>query len=347
MKIGRFVVDGHIHCGKKDAAKSDSKLKGIWAEVEPADNSDMILFDMDVYGIDMGILLPSFTGTTNEMYHYCCERHPKRFRTCAGDSQTRIRAAHGVKEWNLSDSLEELDGILSSDPEFYIGIGEFSPGCMGVVRDSCTMLQRYEEYCAIAELAIAHDVPVFFHDYQDPTGLSRPEAFQVLNKTLAKYPDFKVVIPHGGGDTVAEIKEACLVASRAPHVYLETGYWRAEYYEIALKDPQLGASRLIWGGGDTGSRLWYPQATRPGARYLEPAKVWYNRNNWVGDKREADYQPDFYGWPIRQIGRLIDLDLCTQDEINLIVGGNAARLYKLPVPELCTFACNRPDILVR
>ncbi|MBQ9979454.1 MAG: amidohydrolase family protein [Oscillospiraceae bacterium] len=347
MKIGRFVVDGHIHCGKKDSAKADSKLKGIWAEVESVDNSDMILFDMDVYGVDMGILLPSFTGTTNEMYKYCCERHPKRLRTCAMDCQTRIKAAHGEKEWNLSDSLKELDEVLTNGKDYFVGIGEFAPGCMGVVRKSYSNLERFDEWCAVAELAIAHDVPIFFHDYSDPTGLSRVEAFQVLNKVLAKYPELKVVIPHGGGDNVADIKEACLVASRAPFVYLETGYWRAEYYEIALKDHQLGASRLIWGGGDTGSRLWYPQATRPNAKYLEPTKVWYNRNNWNGDKREADYQPDFYGWPTRQIARLIDLDLATQDEINLIVGGNAARLYKLPVPELCTFACGRPDILVK
>ena len=38
------------------------------------------------------------------------------------------------------------------------------------------------------------------------------------------------------------------------------------------------------------------------------------------------------------------MELCTQDEINLIVGGNAARLYKLPVPKNCSFAANRPDL---
>ena len=69
MKIGRWVVDGHIHCGKTDAISPDANPKlGVRAEVVEVDNSDWALFDMDAYGIDMGILLPSFTGTTNEMH---------------------------------------------------------------------------------------------------------------------------------------------------------------------------------------------------------------------------------------------------------------------------------------
>jgi len=42
------------------------------------------------------------------------------------------------------------------------------------------------------------------------------------------------------------------------------------------------------------------------------------------------YQPDWYGWGLRTIDRVGDW--LTQDEINLIMGGTAAKLYKLPVP---------------
>ena len=347
MKIGRFVIDGHIHCGKKDAAKKDSKTGGIWAEVESVDNSDMIIYDMDTYGVDMGLLLPSFIGTTNEKHMEIVKRHPDRFRTCCMDTTTRIRAAHGEIEWNIKYSIDEISKVLDDNPGFFAGIGEFAPGCMGTVRKPPTVEQRYDEYLAIAELAMAYDIPFYFHEYQDPTSpLDRHAAFQVMTRVIQKYPELKVIVPHGGGWTVPDIQETVDFASRGLNVYLETGYWRAEYYEIALKDPQMGAGRLIWGGGDTGSRLWYSQATRPGLRYVEPTKVWYNRRNWTPERREANYQPDFYGWPIRQIGRLIDLDLCTQDEINLIVGGNAARVYKFPVPELCTFANDRPDLLL-
>jgi hypothetical protein len=54
------------------------------------------------------------------------------------------------------------------------------------------------------------------------------------------------------------------------------------------------------------------------------------------------YQPDFYGWGLRTVDRVGDW--LTQDEINLILGGTAARLYKLPVPYPRMFPEGRPDI---
>jgi hypothetical protein len=54
------------------------------------------------------------------------------------------------------------------------------------------------------------------------------------------------------------------------------------------------------------------------------------------------YQPDFYGWGLRIVDRVGDW--LTQDEINLIMGGTAAKLYKLPVPHSRMFPEGRPDI---
>ncbi len=80
MKIGRWVVDGHIHCGKTDAKVPDADpAQGTWAEVVPSDNSELALLDMDAYGIDMGVLLPSFTGTTNELHAEIVRKHPDPF----------------------------------------------------------------------------------------------------------------------------------------------------------------------------------------------------------------------------------------------------------------------------
>ena len=343
MKIGRFVFDGHIHCGKKDAALPDSKISGVHAEVEEVDNSDMILYDMDAYGVDMGMLLPSFTGTSNKGYGNIVKRHPTRFVSCCMDTQTRLNAIRGIKEWNIHDAVKEIDEALSNEPDIFVGIGEFAPGCMGVMRYRPTRYQRFEELCAVAEVAVAHDVPMYFHEY-DSNNIEGP--FTMIGDVISKYPNFKVIIAHGGGYKPFEIERACILAGLYDTVYLETGYWKADYYEYALKDYHVGAKKLIWGGGDTGSRLWYPQATRPGAKYGETTRVWHNRNNWVGMHREADYQPDYYGWATHQIHRLKDLELCTQDEINLIIGGNAARLYKLNLNPLITFCSNRPDLWV-
>ncbi len=344
MKMGRFVVDGHIHCGKKDAAKEDSPIAGIQSVVESEDNSDMALFDMDVYDIDMGILLPSFTGTSNELYADICRRHPDRFRTCAIDTETRLKAVRGEKAWNIDDALKELDECFSKDPEkkIFVGIGEFAPGSMGVVRERPTRKERFMEWMKIAEFCTHYDIPCYFHEY---SSINLDDPFTMITNVCSANPMFKVIIAHGGGYKPYEIEKAVTLAGLNEHVYLETGYWRAEYYEFALKDYHVGASKLIWGGGDTGSRLWYPQRPDRGAVLAEVDRMYNNRNNWIWNgQREVDYQPDWYGWTTYQIFRLKGLDLCTQDELNLILGGNAVRLYKLPVPKGCTFASGRPDL---
>lgn len=341
MKIGRFVVDGHIHCGKKDSAKKDSVVKGVMAEVEAVDNSEEALYDMDAYGVDMGILLPSFVGTHSEDYADMCRAHPDRFRTCALDTETRLAAMRGVKEWNMKDSLKELDGYFSKDRKIYVGIGEFPPGNMAVVRSRISRRERFNEWCAIAEFCIGYDVPCYIHEYA-PYNIEEPLA--MLAEVCSKYPMFKLIVAHGGGAEGYMIKRCCAFAAAFEHVYLETGYWKAEYYEYALRNSQVGASKLLWGGGDTGSHLWYPMINH-GAVLTEKTIFFNNRNNWVWTgTREVDYQPDWYGWPIHQIYKLKDMDMCTQDEINLIVGGNAVRLYKLPVPRAVTFASGRPDL---
>lgn len=341
MKLGRFVFDGHIHCGKKDHASEESKIKGVHSQVEEADNSDMILLDMDIYGIDMGLLLPSMIGTTNELHADIVRRHPDRFRTMCVDTQTRMNAAMGIKAWNIDDALKEIDTALSWGPDICVGIGEIAPGSLGCPRERPTRAERFKEWCAIAELTTHYDVPVYFHDY---CSMNMEDPFTMISSVCQKYPGFKVIIAHGGGQKAYDIERACYVAGLYEHIYLETGYWRAEYYEYALKSYEVGASKLIWGGGDTGSRIWYPQATMPNMARTEPTRVWFNRNNWEHGDREVCYQPDYYGWSTHQIHRLKDLELCTQDEINLIIGGNAARLYKLKLNPLYTFCYNRPDL---
>jgi len=136
-----------------------------------------------------------------------------------------------------------------------------------------------------------------------------------------------------------------------PNIYLETGYWKAEFYELALRNPNIGAGRLIWGGGDTGSRIWLPHALRPDSNLLAEHQFYYNRMLWPNDResKELSYQPDWYGWTTHQICRLKCLNMAVQDQINLIVGGNAARIYNLPTPRPKEemFAHGRPDLFIR
>lgn len=341
-KIGRFVVDGHIHCGKKDVTAQNTKVSGFNQEVESVDNSKEALYDMDVYGVDMGILLPSFNGTHSSAYAEICKKHPDKFRTCAVETELRLDAMHGKRKWNIDDAIKELDGYFSGpDKEFFVGVGEFAPGSLGCVRDQPSKKERFSEWCATAEFCIHYDIPCYAHEF---SSFNMEDPLTMLACLCSKYPKFKLIIAHGGGSKARDIERAVDMASRFENVYLETGYWKAEYYEYALREEDLGAAKLIWGGGDTGSHIWYPQI-RKGAVRSPKTVVYNNRNNWIWTgKKAVPYQPDFLGWATHQVNRLKDLDLCTQDEINLMVGGNACRIYKLPVPENCTFACDRPDL---
>jgi predicted TIM-barrel fold metal-dependent hydrolase len=354
MKIGRWVVDCHIHCGKKDARSPDANPKhGLFGEVVPSDNSDWALFDMDAYGIDMGILLPSFTGTTNEMHAEIVKKHPTRFRSCCMDTTHRIKVARGEEKWNIETAIKEIDEAVTNNPDVFVGIGEFAPGSMGVIRKPPSYEQRLEEWCAIAELAIKHDLVAHFHEYGMQSGMSiKPsEAYDVLAMVCARYPECKILINHGGGQREEEIREALRLAGSFPNLYYETGYWKAEHYEMAIWDANIGPSRLVWGGGDTGSRIWMHHRLRPGAKYLPEHQIFYNKMTWPAENepKELPYQPDWYGWATHQIHRLKDLNLATQDQINLIVGGNAARIYNLPTPKPMNemFAHGRLDLHIR
>ncbi|MBE6017018.1 MAG: hypothetical protein E7233_05335 [Lachnospiraceae bacterium] len=341
-KIGRWVVDCHIHCGKKDTTSKNATYDGVYREVESMDNSGEALFDMDAYGVDMGILLPSFIGTHSSEYAAICKRNPTRFRTCAVETELRLACTKGKDTWTIEKALKEHEEYFSGpDKEWFVGIGEFSPGSMGVIRNRPTKLERFKEWCQIAEFCINYDIPCYTHEF---TSYCMEEHLTMIANVCTKYPAFKVIIAHGGGSAEDDIKKAVALARNFENIYLETGYWRAEYYEHALIDPDLGAAKLLWGGGDTGSHIWYPMI-RKGAVRAEKTLVYNNRSNWIwSGQKSVDYQPDFLGWATHQIHRLKDMDLCTQDEINLMVGGNAARLYKLPIPKNCTFAANRPDL---
>jgi predicted TIM-barrel fold metal-dependent hydrolase len=351
MKIGRFVVDGHIHgstlyrpAGKPK--KEQTTMEKLWAEIEPYDNSEAIVYDMDAYGINMGVLKPSFAGTRNEMQAQIVDKYPNRFRAECMALNLRLKCVRGEAEWNIKDALAEIESVLTSEwgKGRFVGIGEFAPGGMGVVRKRPSYQERSEEFHAIAELAEKYDISVDFHEYETGSqawwGPGAYEGLALITEVAAAHPNTRFVIMHGGGQYPEPIRMACEAISLLDNIWLETGYWRAEYYEFALKHTNLGATRLIWGGGDTGSSLWSHFPTQPGNKYLNPTGFWLQKKWPI----PLPYQPDWYGWPTHQIHRLKDLELATQDEINLIVGGNAAKVYKLPVPMDRMFACGRPDL---
>ena len=111
MKLGRFVIDTHVHAqrfavGKalrEQQQRSQSgereeweQLSGVLSEVEPYDNSERLLYDMECYGVDMCVLLPAF-GMTDDLNRKIVEEHPDRFvAECMGDAYMLL--VHELRE---------------------------------------------------------------------------------------------------------------------------------------------------------------------------------------------------------------------------------------------------------
>jgi len=330
---GRFVVDTHGHITtlyKPAGAKSlEIAAKGLWdggnGEVVPFDNSPLCLYDMERYGVDMCLLKPSMIGTTNEMQAALVDRYPDKFRAFCADQTLRLKVWREEAEWTLDAAAEEVEAALKTGK--FIGIGEFVPGRNQAGRRETSV--RLNDYRTFAELARKYGVTIDFHDMRN---------YELLGRLAREFPDVPIIFCHGGGHEESSIRQACGAAGRVNNIYLETGAWRAESFEIALKDPNVGPSQLIW-GHDYGNVPQY-MTSHPGQESKAARPPYLNMKRWP---TVPTYQTDFWGWSLHQIHKLRDMGV-TQDVINLILGGNAAKIFKLPVPYERMFPEGRPDI---
>jgi len=147
-----------------------------------------------------------------------------------------------------------------------------------------------------------------------------PETIHILwlADLAAEFPDVPLILDHGGmqaGYLERWVDEALHVAGSFDHVFLETGLWWAELYEKALTDPNVGPEKLLF-GTDWGASM--PTAWRPAPH----PRSFFQQLRKQGIVR---HQVDYWGWAMRQ---LLKLDL-PQDDLNLILGGNAIRVFRL------------------
>ena len=337
----RFVVDTHAHIttlykpNLQDPRTKEIAEKGLWnglnGMLETFDNSPFTLYDMDRYGVDMCILKPSIIGTTNEMQAKIVDKNPDKFRACCSDQKLKIKVWRGEVEWTLEAAIEEVEAALNWGKGKFVDIGEFAPGMhpgIQIRKKPPTSRERLDEFRAFLDLAAKYGVCMDWHE--------RP--LTLLSRVAREYPNVPIIFCHGG-HTEEGIKNACGLAGRGENIYLETGCWPAEYFEIAIKNPNVGAKHLIW-GHDYGNVPQYITA-HPGEKYLPSSSPGFAQSGWP---RVPTYQTDFWGWSLRQISKIADWNLVTQDEINLILGGNAAKIFKLPVPFERMFPEGRPDI---
>jgi len=344
---GRFVVDTHGHITtlyRPKGKKAEEHVhKGSWTglpsapedgEVEPFENTGLCFYDMERYGVDMVLLKPSMPGTTNESQAAIVEKYPDKFRAFCSDQKCRLKIARDEAKYNRDDSADEVEKALKTGK--FIGIGEFCPRDWSR-KKYYSFEERLDDYRIFAELAQKYGVTMDFHEF---SWEYEWDTYKLLNRIAGEYRDVLFLLCHGsysindyvyGSD---KIKKACNLITGRNNIILETGTWPAEYFEIAIKDPNVGVTHLVW-GTDYGHVPQYIMMNPRGDPHTFSSAM--KRFPIV-----PHYQIDWWGWALHQIDKI--RDYVTQDEINLILGGNAARIWRLPVPYERMFLSGRPDI---
>lgn len=339
MKLGRFVVDTHVH-SQRTAAGPDlrkslkgaptkpkySELGNILRQLTPYDNSARLLYDMETYCVDMCIIRPAMTfGMTNELNVQLVEKHPDKFAALCTPRETFEKALRGEIEWTIEEACDELDRLLSTGK--FVGIGEgmpIDPLILTGVKKQISKEERIEQMLQAMGVARKHRVPIYYHTGHTMGYVLRmPETLHPLwaHELAAAFPDVTLIFDHGGiqGWWWEHFTDQCLhVAASHDNVYMETGYWWTDLYYKALLDPNIGAEKLLW-GTDWGASI--PIYAQPGRN--PPSYPVQLRKQGV-----VTHQVDCWGWSLEQLDRL---DI-TQDDLNLILGGNAIRLFKLNFP---------------
>lgn len=336
MKLGRFIVDTHVHSQRHAAgaalkgSKDYGDLGRVMHQIEAYDNSARLLYDMANYGVDMCVIEPAF-GMTNETNVAQTKKYPDKFVCNCQALKTKNRAQNGEIEWTIEAACEELDELLSTGN--YVGVGESvpryepnknKPTDHPVIFDERTMVNNM---MMVMDVCRKHKVPFRYHSgtpggYGTPYHVN-PGTYNALwAHTLAvTYPDVPIILEHAGiegGWWEYFYEQSLHVAAGHKNIYLETGRFWTELYYKALTDPSVGPEKLIW-GTDWGASL--PVYSNVG-RY--PAG--YTRQNVKTGI--PSHQVDIWGWSLRQLAAL---DI-SQDDLNLILGGNAVRLYNLRTP---------------
>jgi predicted TIM-barrel fold metal-dependent hydrolase len=345
MKAGRFVVDAHVHAqrfaaGPKLRESGALELTGgaQWSalgdailDLTPYDNSARLLHDMDIYGIDACVLLPAF-GMTNEINADIVARHPDRFAALCYPMGLQKRIDAGEAQWSIEAVCEELDELLSSG--VFAGIGEGIPYMPHPpeAQEVVPIETATRNALAVMEVAARHEVCVHIHtawamgyavSYSTSKGRRGPMNLHPMlaHDLAAAFPEVPIVFDHGGvqGWWWDRLQEECLhVAAAHDNVYLECGLWWGELFDRALADPNVGPEKLIWGTDWGASLPFHNQLGRTPPSY--PLQI---RRD--GMPRQ---QVDFWQWSLNQLREL----RISQDDLNLILGGNAARLYGFELP---------------
>ena len=313
----------------------DTHVMGTGMSGGSGERETELLYHMDRYDINMCVLCNLVPGI-NKHNADMVKKHPDRFIAVCNDEQTQIKNTNGTEKWTVEAAVKELDELLSSG--LYSGVGVGMPRDRTMKKKILDWEERLDQICQFFELAKKYDFPISWHTgipvaTMAARDMARSRAHYessdngnplLVHELATLYPDVPIILNHGGIEASGyymEDYERCLnVAASHHNVFVETGQWWAELYEKPLKDPNIGAKKLIWGcaWGQTSNlqQIWMPGCVPETCCQLPI------------EQDPSNHHPDIWGWSLRQLGRLN----VPQDDINLILGGNAAFLYKIKTP---------------
>ena len=365
MKAGRFIVETHAHAQRvaagpavKEAmskAAAEGRKLNPWRVLGesmpgliPYDNTERLFYDMESYGVDMAVLLPAF-GMTDELNAELVARHPGKFVAEYGAMGYAKACRRGDIEWSIDTLVEDIRAALSTGS--YVGLGEVRPTsrCRRSARILPTTSSAKKSKSATSSrsrklrrefgviLRVHSGWPMGYESGHLTGSLGPINHNLLLVHDLAyNFPEVTFVINHGGiqGATFEFLFEQGLqVAASHDNVYIETGLWWRELYERALSQVNLGAEKLVW-GTDWGASI--PCVTHLGA----PPHSHFEQVRAAGP---IQHQSDYWGWSLNELLAV----RCSQDDRNLILGGNSARIYGLPVPHTRLFRPTSIDGVAR
>jgi predicted TIM-barrel fold metal-dependent hydrolase len=329
--LNNKIIDAHVHPAgpSMESAPSYEHMERLMLSVSAEEQRvPSILERMDKHGVHQAIGLVSqgisILPEENHKLIQVARDYPTRFPAVL-IGFTTPEPDHFL--FDPKKAAEEVDSYFQY-PEVK-GVGEWALMGASGMEDWPSLWSRYRP---IMDVLAEHRAVAHFHTGSAPYLHRSPRVRDngrpgwvahralwfsnpvFLDDVATEYPEVTIIIGHIGVQgfyyygTYADM--ALLVAARHDNVYLETSSCPYEVLEKAVRDPAIGAAKLVF-GTDT------------------PAPFGHYRHN--GDsypsysKNPPATFPDHYKYDLEAIEKL---NIHDRDK-DLILGGNIARIYGL------------------
>lgn len=224
---------GAVRRGVQATAHGKRVVYPALFSADPVDCSDALVADLEVAGVDFGVILPTIYNIRSEFVAQMVRRYPDRLS--------------GFGKWHSSDLAQgtSSDAIRHAILDLGLaGIGEEALSEFYPVVP--TEIPRLSVFVEIMDTISALAVPIVFDSGFATT--ARPLRYYdplVVDDIACEFPEATLIINHAGKNDPIFARNARLTARRHANVYLEISYQSAESITTLVRE--VGADRLIFG----------------------------------------------------------------------------------------------------